>query len=160
MTDYMTRWDEAQPIKDCSIDIIAQFIFECKLTRFGYPKILMSDRGSHFLNNIIEALTEEFQVCNINQNDWDVHIRTMLWAYRTTCKKLRGHTPFRLVYGQEVVMSMEYIVPSLRITTVTNMADNDIMEEILDKLLVLEEDRFLAGFHQQVQKAQEKAWHD
>ena len=24
----------------------------------------------------------------------------------------------------------------------------------------LEEDRFIAGFHQQVQKAREKAWHD
>ena len=27
-------------------------------------------------------------------------------------------------------------------------------------MLALEEDRFIAGFHQKVQKAREKAWHD
>lgn len=34
------------------------------------------------------------------------------------------------------------------------------MEEQFVQILELEEDRFLASFHQQVQKAREKAWHD
>ena len=34
------------------------------------------------------------------------------------------------------------------------------MNERLAQLLALEEDRFIAGFHQKVQKAREKAWHD
>jgi hypothetical protein len=38
-----------------------KFIFEYVLTRFGCPKILMSDRGTHFLNETISALMEEFQ---------------------------------------------------------------------------------------------------
>lgn len=71
-------------------------------------------------------------VCNINKNDWDLCILAVLWAYKTTCKKLTWQTLFRLVYGQEVVMSMEYIVPSLRIAIVTNMVDNYIMEERLE----------------------------
>ena len=40
------------------------------------------------------------------------------------------------------------------------MADIDTMGERLAQLLNLEEDRFIAGFHQKVQKACEKAWHD
>ncbi len=40
------------------------------------------------------------------------------------------------------------------------MADTNIMDERLAQLLNLEEDRFIAGFHQKVQKAREKAWHD
>ena len=40
-----------------------------------------------------------------------------------------GQTPFRLVYGVEVVMPMEHIVPSLRIVTLTGMTDNKAVEE-------------------------------
>ena len=55
---------------------------------------------------------------------------------------------------------MEYILPSLKIAQITGMTDTDIVEERLAQLLALEEDRFIVGFHQKVQKAQEKAWHD
>ena len=140
------------------------FLFEIVLTRFGCPKILMSDRGMHFLNETNSVLTEEFQiyhqqstsyhsqangtaeafnkildttlteVCNAQRNDWDLRIPVVLWAYRTTCKKLTGQTPFQLVYGMEAVMPMEYIVPSLRITMLTGMTDHEALEERLAQL--------------------------
>jgi len=64
-----------------------------------------------------------------------------------------------LVYGQEAVMPMEYIVPSLRIALFTKMSESGALEERLSQLMELEEYRFIAGFHQQVQKARQKAWH-
>ena len=57
-------------------------------------------------------------------------------------------------------MPMEYIVPSLCIVAFTGMADHGGLEERFTHLIELEEDRFLVGFHQQVQKDLEKAWHD
>ena len=45
---------------------------------------------------------------------------------------------------------MEYIVPSLKITTVTDMVEKETLNERLLNLVELEEDRFVAGFHQQV----------
>ena len=57
-------------------------------------------------------------------------------------------------------MPMEYILPSLRVAQITGMTDIATVGEWLTQLLTLEEDRFIAGFHQKVQKAREKSWHD
>eukprot|EP00253_Pinus_taeda_P015912 PITA_15912 len=116
VTKYLTRWAKAQPVKDCIGVATTKFLFEYVLTRFVFPKILMSDRVTHFLNETINVLMEEFQVyhqnstpyhpqangtveafnnildnmlmkvCNAQRNDWDVRAPTVLWAYRTTCK--------------------------------------------------------------------------
>ena len=107
-------------------------------------------------NKILETVLTKF--CNTQRNDSDVRVPAVLWTYRTTCKKLIGHKSFRLVYSVKDVNPMEYIVPSLCITTFTGMMDR--RARMARALTELEEDRFLAGFHQQVQKECEKAWHD
>lgn len=97
-------------------------------------------------NKILEnALTK---VCNANKNDWDLCIPIVIWEYRTTCKRLTGENLFRLVYGIEAVMSMEYIVPNRWIAVLTEMVDHETMEGCLTQLLELKEDRFLVVFHQ------------
>jgi hypothetical protein len=55
-----------------------------------------------------------------------------------------------LAYGQEVIMPMEYVVPSLRIEMMTNMAYEETLNEWLMHVVELEEDLFITGFHQQV----------
>ena len=56
-------------------------------------------------------------------------------------------TPFKLVYGLEVVVLMEYLVPILRIVAFTDMDDTSVVRGRLAQLVELEEDIFIAGFH-------------
>lgn len=49
-------------MKDCTGATAVKFLLEYVLTIFGFPKVLMSDRGTHFLNETISVLTEKFQV--------------------------------------------------------------------------------------------------
>lgn len=72
-------------------------------------------------NNMLDNAL--IKVYNAQRSDCDLRIPAVLWAYWTTCKKLTEQTPFRLVYGVEVVIPMEYIVPSLCIVALTGMTN-------------------------------------
>jgi len=60
MTNYLKKWVEVEPIKDCSVDTTTWFLFENIVISFGCPKVLMSNQGNHFLKNTISTLIEEF----------------------------------------------------------------------------------------------------
>jgi hypothetical protein len=62
--EYLSIWVEATTVKYCIAKITSHFLFEHVLTRFGCPRILMSDQGTHFINNTIIVLTEDFEVYN------------------------------------------------------------------------------------------------
>jgi transposase InsO family protein len=88
--------------KSSSATTTMHLIFDEIITRFGCPKILMSDQGTHFINNIVEYLTKEFaahhqnitpyhpqangtveafnkilettltNICSVNKDNWDL----------------------------------------------------------------------------------------
>src|SRR6266542_1892110 len=51
--DYFSRWSEARPLKAANTEMMATFIYEEIICRFGLLRILQSDRGTHFVNEVI-----------------------------------------------------------------------------------------------------------
>jgi len=46
------------------------------------------------------------------------------------------------------------------IAAIPNMTERGATQEILAQLMELEKDRIIEGFHQEVQKEKDKAWHE
>ena len=111
-------------IKIDDAKIVAKFIYENNFTQFGCPKELVSDCGTHFLNDIIKQLTNKFLIkhrnttlyhsrangqtektngilCKIitkmvqgSNTDWDARLYDALWAYRCAFKVTTKFTLF------------------------------------------------------------------
>ena len=60
--EYVTKWEEAEPVETCSNEVAAKFIYENIITGFGCPLTLISDQGTHFINITIKTLTYQFQI--------------------------------------------------------------------------------------------------
>lgn len=57
-----------------------------------------------------------------------------------------------MVYGQEAIVIVEFIVPNLFIAQATKMTYDESIMERLQELWEMDEERFLVDFHQTIEK--------
>ena len=62
LVEYVTKWAKAELVPSCTKVVAAKFIYENIITRFGCPLTLISDQGSHFINQTIQILLIEFLI--------------------------------------------------------------------------------------------------
>ena len=65
-----------------------------------------------------------------------------------------------MAYGQETVVPLEFMVPSLRIAVDHNLDYNAALRARLEKLMTLNEQRQWAVWCQQIVQNRRKTWHD
>ena len=61
-TDYLTKWVEAKAMPRNDARTMAKFLFKDIFTIYGLPLEIVSDKGVHFVNEVIEFLLAEFMV--------------------------------------------------------------------------------------------------
>ncbi|GKB15920.1 reverse transcriptase domain-containing protein [Tanacetum coccineum] len=134
--DYVSKWAKAQALPTNDARVVITFLKKL-FCRFGMPKSLISDRGTHFSNKIMEKTMKRYgvnhrfstsyhpqtsgQVENTNRalkrilektvKDnpaiWSRKLDDALWAFRTTYKTPTGTTPYKLIYGKNCHLPFE-----------------------------------------------------
>ncbi|XP_047949019.1 uncharacterized protein LOC125194846 [Salvia hispanica] len=60
--DYVSKWIEAKATPTCESKEVAKFLPTNIFNRYGVPRAIISDQGTHFCNRTIEALMRKYGV--------------------------------------------------------------------------------------------------
>ncbi|GJT37228.1 reverse transcriptase domain-containing protein [Tanacetum coccineum] len=127
--DYLSKWVEAKALPTNDARVVVKFL-KSLFARFGTPRAIISDRGTHFCNDQFAKVMLKYGVthhlstayhpqtsgqvevsnrgskCILektvdeNRASWFVKLNDALWAFRTAFKTPIGCTPYKLVYGK------------------------------------------------------------
>jgi len=59
-TDYATKWVEAKALCTNTTIVTTKFLYDHIFTWFGCPLIIVTNQGTHFINDVIRYLTNHF----------------------------------------------------------------------------------------------------
>ena len=62
VVDYMSKWVEAIPTITCDAIVLLRFIRINIFSRFGTPRAVINDEGSHFCNKLFASLLANYGV--------------------------------------------------------------------------------------------------
>lgn len=130
ITDYFTRYVTAIPLPNCTAETTAENLFNEIFCKFGIPETIISDRGTHFHNQLMahmklligynhiystpyhpqsNGIVERFNSTFISQisklqdeelNNWDEYLQAIVFAYNSGIHKTTKFSPYELVFGR------------------------------------------------------------
>jgi transposase InsO family protein len=128
-TEALTRWPIARAVRKANAETTARFIYEDIIVQYGLPDTILTDQGTHFVNELIDSLTAMLEIKHFRSTpyhprtngaverlnstlcralarlremtgaDWDDALPSVLLAYRIRPHSVTGLSPFRLLYG-------------------------------------------------------------
>ena len=60
--DYVSKWVEAIPTRTNDAKVVAHFLRSNIFSRFGTPRALITDNGTHFCNKVIDKVLQKYGV--------------------------------------------------------------------------------------------------
>nr|GEY36135.1 reverse transcriptase domain-containing protein [Tanacetum cinerariifolium] len=134
--DYLSKWVEAKSLPTNDACVFCKFL-KSLFARFGGPRAIISDHGTHFCNDQFAKVMLKYGVTHYlstayhpqtsgqvevsnrglkrilertigeNRASWSDKLDDVLWAFRTAYKTPIECTPYKLVYGEACHLPIE-----------------------------------------------------
>jgi transposase InsO family protein len=151
-------------IPDAMAKSVANFLYEDIICRHGYPQELVSDNGSAFISQVVEAILERHQIkhwlispyhpqsnglverfnrtlCSslakyvqVMEEDWDKFLPSVLFAYRTMRHNTTKFEPFSLVYGRSAITPLDLLLEE---DNLEKLPEEEIEKQVLRRTFEL-----------------------
>ncbi|GJU31655.1 reverse transcriptase domain-containing protein [Tanacetum coccineum] len=187
--DYVSKWVEVHALPMNDARVVIKFLRRLFI-RFGVPKALISDRGTHFCNCQLEKALQKYGVTHklstayhpqtngktevtnraikrilersvgYNPKKWSEKLDDALWAFKTAYKTPTGCTPFRLVYGKACHLPMEIEHKAYWVLKQCNMDLTAATKNRFMELNELMKLRDNAYEYTRIYKERTKKWHE
>ena len=133
----MSKWVEAIPTGTNDHQEVLRFVTRCIFVRYGCPRAIINDGGSHFNNAQFQALLKKYgvhhrlttpyhpqvngqvevtnrevksilkKIIRPDEKDWAHKLPDALWAYRMAYKTPIRMSPFRFIFRKACHLLVE-----------------------------------------------------
>ncbi|XP_049412120.1 uncharacterized protein LOC125875056 [Solanum stenotomum] len=177
--DYFTKWVEASTYKAVTKKVVADFVRNNIVCRFGIPESIITDNAANLNNDLMKETCERFKIAHrryiiyrpqingaveaANKNikkilrkivdshrQWHEKLPYAFLGYRTIIRMSNRATLCILVYGSEALIPTEVEILSLRIIQEAGLDDAEWIRNTHEQLMLIDEKRIDAIFHGQL----------
>ncbi|CAF4494701.1 unnamed protein product, partial [Didymodactylos carnosus] len=178
-TDILSKFVVAKAVRDCTAETAASFLNEELILKYGTPRAILTDNGTHFTAKMMDELfkrvgvthlystpyhpmtngqVERFNatmdakiasLSNDRRTNWDEQLPFVTFNYNTSIHSTTGIIPFELMHGRSPVLPFDQQQPVVSLSQ-----DPEHVQKLTDYLSDMTDDARATILKQQNQYTQ------
>jgi hypothetical protein len=138
LTDILSKFVITKAVRDCSALTASRFVTDDVILKYGTPRAILTDRGTHFTATMMKDLFKRIGIthilatpyhpmtngqierfnatmdakiatlCNARRTNWDEQLPFVTFNYNTSVHTTSGNIPFNMMYGRRPLLPFDH----------------------------------------------------